>query len=115
MNNVKQEVIINKYISLYIDTSDSQKIEVKVVVNGDVFSVSSPSTFMKSEVLLNLIDKAFNNAGTTILNVNKIYVNKGPGSFTGLRVGVAVANTLSFALQVPVNNLKQGEFEQPEY
>ena len=30
-------------------------------------------------------------------------LNIGPGSYTGLRVGAAVANALGFALQIPVN------------
>ena len=35
-----------------------------------------------------------------------IEVETGPGSFTGLRVGVSVANALGFALGIPVNGKK---------
>ncbi|MFH1536127.1 MAG: hypothetical protein ABIC96_03620 [Patescibacteria group bacterium] len=35
-----------------------------------------------------------------------IEVETGPGSFTGLRVGVSVANALGFALNIPVNGKK---------
>ena len=36
-----------------------------------------------------------------------IEVFKGPGSFTGLRVGVAIANALGAAMDIPVNGKKQ--------
>ena len=43
-----------------------------------------------------------------------IEVNPGPGSFTGTRVGVSVANALGFALDVPVNG-KKGKIVVPIY
>lgn len=38
----------------------------------------------------------------TLSDVEGIVVFKGPGSFTGLRIGVTVANTLAYALHIPV-------------
>ena len=35
-------------------------------------------------------------------DIAKIVVYKGPGSFTGLRIGVTVANTLAYGLSVPI-------------
>ena len=43
-----------------------------------------------------------------------IEVNCGPGSFTGTRVGVTVANALGFALNIPVNG-KLGKITTPVY
>ena len=40
--------------------------------------------------------------GKQIKDVQGIVVFKGPGSFTGLRIGISVANTLAFALQFPI-------------
>jgi len=34
--------------------------------------------------------------------IKKIYVNKGPGSYTGTRVGVTIAQAMGFAWKVPV-------------
>ena len=45
----------------------------------------------------------------------KSEVNRGPGSFTGLRVGVAIANALGFLLKIPVNGKRVGELEEPVY
>ena len=36
-------------------------------------------------------------------DIDELEVNPGPGSFTGTRVGVAIANMLSYALDIKVN------------
>ncbi len=38
----------------------------------------------------------------TISDIEAIAVYRGPGSFTGLRIGMSVANAMSYALQVPI-------------
>lgn len=40
--------------------------------------------------------------GFAMNDVRKIYVYRGPGSFTGLRIGVSVANALSYGMQIPI-------------
>ena len=61
--------------------------------------------------------KIIKKAGTSINRINEIKVNLGPGSFTGLRVGVAVANALGWALKIPVNGkrITKGEVVIPKY
>jgi tRNA threonylcarbamoyladenosine biosynthesis protein TsaB len=44
-----------------------------------------------------MIDRLVTRAGWTPRDIDEIYVSVGPGSFTGLRVGVTVAKTLAFA------------------
>lgn len=38
----------------------------------------------------------------TLQDIEGIVVFKGPGSFTGLRIGITVANALSYSLKIPV-------------
>jgi tRNA threonylcarbamoyladenosine biosynthesis protein TsaB len=39
-------------------------------------------------------------------DIKEIKLDTGPGSFTGLRVGAAVANALGYSLGIPVNGKK---------
>jgi tRNA threonylcarbamoyladenosine biosynthesis protein TsaB len=49
-----------------------------------------------------LIDQLLNNAGYQLADVSAIAVSKGPGSYTGLRIGVATAKGLCYALDKPL-------------
>ena len=101
--------------TLKIDTSDNQKISIELEVDGKKDKLIEDSTFLRSEATLPVIDKLLHKNNSKIEDIGKVEVNKGPGSFTGLRVGVAIANALSFLLKIPVNGKKVGESEEPVY
>ncbi len=52
--------------------------------------------------LIPLIDESFRRQGRTPRDLRAVFVSVGPGSFTGLRIGVTVAKTLAFALDIPI-------------
>lgn len=54
-----------------------------------------------AEALMGVIEAALAQAGTTYRDVGAICVSVGPGSFTGVRIGVATARGLALALKVP--------------
>ncbi|MFD1329973.1 tRNA (adenosine(37)-N6)-threonylcarbamoyltransferase complex dimerization subunit type 1 TsaB [Mycoplana ramosa] len=54
-----------------------------------------------AERLMAFIDLALAKAGVDLPQIERIAVTIGPGSFTGIRVGVAAARGLSLALNVP--------------
>ena len=52
---------------------------------------------------LNLvIEELMNKAGMTLKDIDAICIDKGPGSYTGLRIGVSTAKGLSYALDKPL-------------
>jgi len=77
------------------------------------------------------IKKILQDQNLKLSEIQAIAVFKGPGSFTGLRIGISVANALADSLNVPivarngdiwvidsVNSLQQGDNEQlisPDY
>lgn len=54
-----------------------------------------------AEHLMTVVDDALKAAGSTYAEIDLIGVSVGPGSFTGIRVGVAAARGLALALKVP--------------
>lgn len=89
-------------MKLLIDTSDREKIIIGL--NDKIFT--SKAKEGSSQELLPFIDEIFKKNKIYFKDLKEIEVATGPGSFTGLRIGVAVANTLGFALNIPVNGKK---------
>ena len=82
-------------MKLYIDTT---KVRLAKVTMGQYEKTSSE--------ILPLIEEALRVNKLTLSNITEIIIETGPGSFTGLRVGAAVANVLGVLLGVPVNGKK---------
>lgn len=54
-----------------------------------------------AEHLMAVIDEALTQAGVTFADLGAVAVSIGPGSFTGIRVGVSAARGLALALGIP--------------
>ncbi len=100
-------------MKLYIDTSNGQKIMVGI----DDKRFKTDARQEKAQKLLPFINEVLKKEGKKIKEIKEIEVNTGPGSFTGLRVGVSVANALGWALGIPVNgkDLRKGEVIDIKY
>ncbi len=96
---------------LFIDTSNNRQTIVKLDNHEIVKTYKSP----RSQEVLNLIDQILKRHKKTLKDISEIKINTGPGSFTGLRVGCAVANAFSYALKIPINGQKPGKIVTPIY
>ena len=88
---------------LFIDTSNNKRTIVRIKDQEIVENYTNP----RQQRLLELIDRLLKKAKVEKKELQGIRVNTGPGSFTGLRVGCSVANTLAWVLNIKVNNKKQ--------
>ena len=64
--------------------------------------IDSEAGVRHSTVLVPMIEKLLKKAHLTLQSVNIIAVGVGPGSFTGLRVGVATAKILGYVLKIKI-------------
>ncbi|HRH32531.1 MAG TPA: hypothetical protein PK720_00040 [bacterium] len=90
-------------MQLQINTSEAHVIEIallkeRVCIAKLTTKVARP----EAEKLLPLVEKLLRNKQVSLTEIQSITVeNRGEG-FTNLRLGIAIANTLAFALNVPL-------------
>jgi len=75
---------------------------VAVVDDDRTLAVGERSVSTRGDVLIALIDDVLKQAGLAIGDIDGVAVGAGPGSFTGLRIGMATAKGLCFARGVPL-------------
>lgn len=69
-----------------------------------------------AEKLLLLVDEVFEKAGLSFGDLDAVAVSQGPGSYTGLRIGVSTAKGIAYALEIPligINTLQAMAASQP--
>lgn len=87
---------------LNIETS-TEVCSVNVSKNGNLlFEKESLEGLNHSELLTVFIEELFNENNLVINSIDAVAVSKGPGSYTGLRIGVSVAKGLCYALGKPL-------------
>lgn len=96
---------------LYIDTTDFQTMRFALITNTvseSVFEIAHNENWKTLDFLGKFLKKYGVKLTTTYklqatsYQLNKIIVCSGPGSFTGTRIGVTIAQGLAFAMQVPI-------------
>ena len=89
-------------VTLAIDTSTSI-LSVALVRDDEVLaSLDEATKNNQSEILVSRIESMMNDCNLKPAELERIAVAIGPGSYTGIRVGVAAAKSLGYALDIPV-------------
>lgn len=91
-------------LTLGIDTSTDVRVGLADGA-GVLASRAVTDSRAHAEQLMPLVNATLAEAGRTLHDLGLIVVGVGPGPFTGLRVGVVTAQTLGFALGVPVRGV----------
>lgn len=90
-------------MKLSIDTSKIHEITVGI---GE-WTRTEQSVRVNAQMVLPVLSALLVEHKLGISDITEISVATGPGSFTGLRVGAAIANTLGYLLDIPVNGKKK--------
>ncbi len=87
---------------LAIETSD-ELCSTAIMLTEDSFAeMNFQKKFVHSEKLMPMISDLLKNADTELDHVGAIAVSMGPGSFTGLRIGLTIAKGLSVGRNIPI-------------
>ena len=96
--------------SLFIDTSSSF-VNIYIVKDDSILVSKSCHTLKDmANSIMPLIRESFNEVDFKVNDIDKIFVTVGPGSFTGVRVGITVAKTISWGLNIPVYPISTLEY-----
>jgi tRNA threonylcarbamoyladenosine biosynthesis protein TsaB len=86
---------------LCIETSGNF-CSVALLKNNQTNSLQDEKVFAHAEVLASLIQTLMEQTQTAYSELNAIAVSEGPGSYTGLRIGVSTAKGLCVSLNIPL-------------
>ena len=103
---------------LAIETTGAEASVAIINEKGQVFMEASEQKLNHLQNLMPMVDVLLNKRGLTIDDVDCIAVSEGPGSFTGIRIGVSSARALAQALglkTISVPTLKSFLYNIPEY
>ena len=90
---------------LYIDTSSSY-LYTAIVENEKLLSeIKEEFGQSLSEVALPKIASMFEKTNLEAKDINKIIVVDGPGSFTGIRIGITIAKVYAWSLNIPITTI----------
>ena len=86
---------------LALETS-AKAVSAAVVENGKVLCSGYQDTGLThSRTLMPIVEHILKNTGMTMAQIDAVAVAAGPGSFTGIRIGVSAAKGLAFAIEKP--------------
>lgn len=94
---------MKKQFVLEIDTSRREETLVRLAKAGKVYEKRMSLPFGSSQQVLPLIESVLKEAKGRVVDISEIRVHTGPGSYTGLRVGVAVASVIGELARAKVN------------
>lgn len=87
---------------LAIETSGKLCSAAVFFSENEYFEFNSCRKYSHSEKLFEIIDHLFSTAGIKSNDLSCVAVSSGPGSFTGLRIGLSAAKGIAFGASLPI-------------
>ncbi|CAB1276316.1 tRNA (adenosine(37)-N6)-threonylcarbamoyltransferase complex dimerization subunit type 1 TsaB [Candidatus Nitrosacidococcus tergens] len=85
---------------LALDTT-TEICSIALAVNGAIYEHSIATHQGHSEHILNMINMLLAETEVSLSAIDLLAFGKGPGSFTGLRIGIGIAQGIAFARDIP--------------
>ena len=84
---------------LIIDVAEA-KIFLMVITSSDIYSITHDNTKINYEKLTLLIKEFLKSNKFDLSDIGKIYINRGPGSFAGIRNSISIVKAIQLALKI---------------
>ena len=97
------------FVALILNIETATKnCSVSVGRNGEIVAIKElyDGGYSHAEKLHSFIQSVVNESGICMNDLNAVAVSKGPGSYTGLRIGVSAAKGICFANDIPLISIE---------
>ena len=84
---------------LIIDVAN-EKIFLMIITSFNIYNITHENTKINYEKLTLIINDFLGSNNLKITNINEIYINKGPGSFAGIRNSLSVVKAFNVAKKI---------------
>jgi tRNA A37 threonylcarbamoyladenosine modification protein TsaB len=85
--------------NLIIDVAN-EKIFLMIITNNGVYNITHDNTKINYEKLTMIINNFLSTKSLKIEDIGKIYINKGPGSFAGIRNSLSIVKAFNIAKKI---------------
>lgn len=103
---------------LFIDTH-SENLYIAIKADNKIFDIRKNSNRSHSEIAIPSLIELLEQTRINLKDLDEIIVVNGPGSFTGVRIGVTIAKTIAYSLNIPIKSITAlealGESEKSEF
>lgn len=89
---------------LFIDTH-SELITIGLKIKDKLYVKEQESLSSHSIYTVPMIEEILKENNVEAKDIKKIIVVSGPGSFTGIRIGLSIAKTMAYALNIEINTI----------
>ena len=84
---------------LIIDAA-SEKIFLMIITKDDIYNITKENTKINYEKLTLIVKDFLYSKSLKLDNINKIYVNRGPGSFAGIRNSLSIVKAFNVSRKI---------------
>jgi tRNA threonylcarbamoyladenosine biosynthesis protein TsaB len=84
---------------LVIDVAN-EKIFLMIITSVNIYNITYENTKINYEKLTTIINDFLSSNKLKITDINKIYINKGPGSFAGIRNSLSIVKAFNIAKKI---------------
>ena len=78
----------------------NEKIFLMIITKDDIYNITKENTKINYEKLTLILKDFLNSINLKLEDIQKIYVNRGPGSFAGIRNSLSIAKAINIARNV---------------